>query len=125
MIIVKFILLIIIFSLATLIGLSISKKYQTRVKELKEMQRALHIFEEKIKFTYEPIPDVFLEIADKTSKTISSIFYEASQTLTSKAVKRSDKLHHCLGAAYRLYSYNTHITFRTKTQALCYSNNRV
>ena len=81
MLILKTILLILIFSTATLIGLTISKKYQTRVKNLKEMQRALHIFEEKIKYTYETIPDLFLEISEKTSNSISQIFEESSKNM--------------------------------------------
>ena len=59
MIIIKFIILLGIFCLSTACGITISKKYITREKELKEMLNALNIFEEKIKFTYEPIPDVF------------------------------------------------------------------
>ena len=83
MFIIKCFFLIMIFIIATLIGLTISKKYQSRVKELKEMQRALHIFEEKIKFTYEPIPDLFLEISEKTSKSISQIFEMASKNMNT------------------------------------------
>lgn len=78
MITVKFILLAIILGISAFIGITISKKYSTRVKELKEIQRALHIFEEKIKFTYQPIPDVFAEIADKCSPSIAQIFFDAS-----------------------------------------------
>ena len=49
MILVKFMLLIAIFVASTLLGIKISKKYSSRVKELKEFQSALNIFEEKIK----------------------------------------------------------------------------
>lgn len=65
MIIIKFIILSGIFCLSTACGITISRKYITREKELKEMLNALNIFEEKIKFTYEPIPDVFKEISEK------------------------------------------------------------
>ena len=81
MIIVKFILLAVILGISAFIGINISKKYSTRVKELKEMQRALHIFEEKIKFTYEPIPEVFEEISEKCTESIGNIFSEASQNM--------------------------------------------
>ena len=81
MIIIKYILLLILFSISSIIGISIAKKYGTRVKELKEVQRALHIFEEKIKFTYEPIPDVFEEISKKCRENIGNIFYEASKSM--------------------------------------------
>ena len=73
MIVLKGFLLIGIFLISTVLGVGISKKYQTRVKELKELLTALNMFEEKIKFTYEPIPDVFFEISQNTSKSIWKI----------------------------------------------------
>ena len=81
MIFFKYVLLGIIFLIASFIGINISKKYGTRLKELKEVQRALHIFEEKIKFTYEPIPDVFEDISKKCIKSIGDIFSQASQMM--------------------------------------------
>ncbi len=81
MLIVKLLFLTGIFSISTYFGISVSKKYGTRLKELKEVQRALHIFEEKIKFTYEPIPDVFEDISKKSIKNIGNIFLEASKSM--------------------------------------------
>ncbi len=81
MIILKIFILLGIFVISTFLGITISKKYSTRVKELKEFQRALNMFEEKIKFTYEPIPDVFFEISQNTSINISKIFEEASYNM--------------------------------------------
>ena len=81
MIFIKIILLFIIFVISAMVGVNISKKYGTRVRELKEMQRALHIFEEKIKFTYEPIPDVFDEISRKCFESIGDIFKQASRKM--------------------------------------------
>lgn len=49
------------------IGFNISAKYTSRVNGLKKMFRALNIFEEKIKFTYEPIPNIFEELGDNFS----------------------------------------------------------
>ena len=78
---IKFIFLGIMFAISVFIGISISKKYSTRVTELNEIQRALNIFEEKIKFTYEPIPDVFEEISNNCIESIGSIFKNASQKM--------------------------------------------
>ena len=61
-----------------------SKKYSNRVKDLKEMRKALNFFEEKIKFTYEPIPDVFREISGKMNPNIGNIFKEASEKMNDK-----------------------------------------
>lgn len=79
--IIKLMLLATVFIISVLIGLSISKKYSIRVSELYEIQRALNIFEEKIKYTYEPIPDVFEEISTKCIESIASIFKNASKQM--------------------------------------------
>ena len=81
MLIIKLTLLITIFILSTFLGVKISKKYYARVKELKQFQSALNIFEEKIKFTYEPIPDVFEEISQNVKGNIGEIFEKASENM--------------------------------------------
>lgn len=72
--IIKYLTLILILSLTSYIGILISKKYLNRVKDLKEMKNALNMFSAKIKFTYEPIPQTFKEISQKTKPNISNIF---------------------------------------------------
>ena len=72
--IIKYFILFLIFILSNVIGKSIAKKYTYRLEELKEMKSALNIFKTKIEFTYEPIPEIFLEISKNTSKTIANIF---------------------------------------------------
>ena len=81
MIIFKTFVLFVIFSISCVLGITISKKFSSRVKELKEIKSALNMFEEKIKFTYETIPDVFFEISQNTSESISKIFEEASYNM--------------------------------------------
>lgn len=81
MIIIKCIILGMILFGTSYIGILISKKYANRVKDLKEMRKGFNFFEEKIKFTYEPIPDVFEEISKKLKLNIGSIFYEASKKM--------------------------------------------
>ena len=78
MILIKIAFLILIFISSTFLGIKISKKYSIREQELKEFQSALNIFEEKIKFTYEPIPDVFQEISKVCKENIGQVFEEAS-----------------------------------------------
>ena len=62
------------------------------------MKSALNIFKTKIEFTYEPIPEIFLEISKNTSKTIANIFEMAklemdktdAQTAWQKAIDESE-----------------------------------
>ena len=65
MLIVKYIILVLLFSSSSYIGILISKKYQNRVKELKELKTNFNMFLTKIKMTYEPIPKIFEEIGNK------------------------------------------------------------
>ena len=60
MLLLKFILLIGVFGTISMIGINISKKYVERANNLKKIKKALNIFENKIKYKYETIPDLFL-----------------------------------------------------------------
>lgn len=87
MIIVKVIILIIITILTSYIGILISSKYKNRVIELKEIKKSLNIFKTKISYTYEPIPDIFLEISQNLTKNISKIFENASNKMIKETAK--------------------------------------
>lgn len=87
MIIIKFFSLIIIAFLSSYIGIIISNKYKNRVYELKEIKKALSIFETKIKYTYEPIPDIFKEISKNLKPNIGQIFENASIKMENNTAK--------------------------------------
>lgn len=77
-------MLFIILVLCSLIGRYLSKKYVIRVNELEEMKNALNMFQSKIKFTYEPIPEIFGEIAKNTTKNIGQVFQLAKEKMATK-----------------------------------------
>ena len=64
----KYILLLAIFALSTAIGLLIAKSYQNRVVELKEFKNILNIMKTKIKFTYEPLAEIFKDNESEVEK---------------------------------------------------------
>ena len=70
---VKYILLICIFGLSTAIGLAISKSYENRVIELKEFKNILNIIKTKIKFTYEPLADIFRQISNNNETNVEKV----------------------------------------------------
>lgn len=82
--ILKYFILFIILVACSLIGRYLSKKYVIRVNELEEMKNALNMFQSKIKFTYEPIPEIFREIAQNTSRNVGQVF-----TLAKEKMKNS------------------------------------
>lgn len=63
MIFVKSSIFLLIFLVSTAIGIMISKKYSNRVKDLREIKNSLNIFKTKIRYTYNPIPEIFKEIS--------------------------------------------------------------
>ena len=65
MLVLKIVMLFAVFGTISTIGLKISNRYTERANNLKQIKKALNIFETKIMYTYEPIPDVFLEISKK------------------------------------------------------------
>lgn len=80
----KYILLFLIFISSSLIGKFLAQKYTYRFKELEELKSVLNIIKSKIKFTYEPIPEIFSEIIDNKSQynnNIINIFKLAKEKL--------------------------------------------
>ena len=74
---IKYFILFLILILATMIGRFLSKKYVCRLEELEDIKNALNILKSKIKFTYEPIPEIFEEISKTSSRNISELFKTA------------------------------------------------
>ena len=72
--ILRYLMLFLIFIFSFLIGKYMSKKYVDRLTELEEIKKALNIFKSKIKFTYEPIPEIFKEISNNINYNISNLF---------------------------------------------------
>ena len=81
MLVIKIIIYTFIFLFSSLIGILISKKYVNRVNELKEFKNALNIFKTKISYTYEPIPEIFMEISRNVNSNISSVFKLAADKM--------------------------------------------
>ena len=90
MIIIKYIFIILLFFACAFLGKTFSKKFSLRLSELEDMKSALSIFETKIKFTYEPIPEIFNEISNNNlNDNISNIFINASKKMKLKRASDS------------------------------------
>lgn len=81
MYIFKWILLITVFCTSTIIGVLISKRYSNRLQILKDMKNALNIFEVKVNFSCETIPEIFSEISQKIKGVPGKIFMETVQNM--------------------------------------------
>ena len=81
MLIIKYFILFVLLTSSGYIGILISKKYDNRVKELKQMQNALSMLSTQIKFTYEPLPKIFLDISEKLDSNIGNLFKYAYENM--------------------------------------------
>ena len=97
MIILKYIMICLVFLISFLIGNIISKRYTLRVNELKDFKNALNIIENKIKFTYEPLPEIFMQTWKLLSENISKIFVSASNYM--KELSSQEAWNRSLGEA--------------------------
>lgn len=75
MIFIKNVELISIIIICSYIGFLKSKNFENRVIELSKFQNALVMFESKLKFTYEPIKNIFEEISKVIYKNENNVFY--------------------------------------------------
>lgn len=74
MFLVKCIIFILIFSLSTYIGILISKQYSNRVNELNDFKIALNILKTKIRYTNEPLYNIFKEISNSLKGNVANLF---------------------------------------------------
>ncbi len=85
----KFFLLILVFSGSSYVGLLMSKRYTKRTEELKQFKTALNMLETKIKFTYEPLPEIFKQIAKNLQENIGEIFESANKNIENVNIKEA------------------------------------
>lgn len=74
MLVLKIVIYSFIFLTCSVIGILKSQKYVYRVTELKEFKNALNMFKTKLKFTYEPLPEIFSQIASNINPEIRKHF---------------------------------------------------
>ena len=88
MIILKYIILVAIFGGSCTIGNLISKKYKNRVIELREFKETINIIKTKIRFTYQPLKEIFEELS-KFPNNLSNIFKELDINMRENDVRTS------------------------------------
>jgi len=83
----KYFMLFLVLIACSLLGKLLSKRYLDRLKELEDIKNSLNVFKSKIKFTYEPLPEIFDEISKNTSKNIGQIFKMAKEKMKDTSAK--------------------------------------
>lgn len=81
MVFIKYVLIFLIFAMASIIGELYSKKYSNRVIELEKIDNMLNIFKAKIKFTCLTIQDIFSQIYEENKDNIGEIFKATNENM--------------------------------------------
>ena len=82
-------ILLVIWIASTSIGILASKKYSNRAHNLKEIKNSLNILESKIKFTYEPLPEIFNQISKNMQSNVAEIFKIAKEKMEEITVEEA------------------------------------
>ncbi len=79
--IIKYFMLGLVLIISIIIGKFLSQKYSLRLEELEKIYNLLNILKTKLKFTYEPLPEIFEEIAENEKNNIGEIFKKAKEKM--------------------------------------------
>ena len=74
---VKIILLTLVMGMCTALGIMKANKYKLRVIDLQEIKKALNLAITKMRYTYEPLPELFKEISKDLNENMANIFIKA------------------------------------------------
>ena len=81
MIFLKLLILASIFGTISAIGIKMASSYKVRASNLKQIKKALKILEAKITYTYDKLPDLFLEIANKIGGDVGNLFFDIGRNM--------------------------------------------
>jgi stage III sporulation protein AB len=79
--ILKIMLIIVIFSLCASIGYIYGESFRKRYVILKESYKCITILENEVVFNNTPLPEAFMDIANKTKKPLSLLLSNVSENL--------------------------------------------
>ena len=81
MLIVKVIMLVLVFGTISAIGVKLANGYVVRANNLKQIKKGLKLLEAKITYTYEELPDLFIEISKKIKGNVGKLFYDVGKRM--------------------------------------------
>ena len=87
--IIKWVIYMLILIASSSIGIIYSQKYQKRVDELKDFKTALNMLKTKIRFTYAPLKEVFIDISKSLQSKTANIFSNVCTYMENNDVTQS------------------------------------
>ena len=87
--IIKYFMLGLVLIISIIIGKFLSQKYSLRLEELEKIYNLLNMLKTKLKFTYEPLPEIFEEIAENEKNNIGEIFKKAKEKMQENTASQA------------------------------------
>lgn len=98
---IKFIGFILIVASTTALGFAYADNFKRRVRELKEVQRAVYILKNEINFTHSLLPDALYKASIKCASPIKDILNRISELLLTN---EEDSVYECFKQSFKGYS---------------------
>ena len=89
--VIKIILLIMVMVMCSFLGIIKANRFKLRVVDLCEMKKALNLIITKMRYTYEPLPELFKEVSKELNKNIANIFITAHTYMNELNAKEAWK----------------------------------
>lgn len=74
---------------STRIGILISKKYKYRLDELDELKSQFKLIENKIKYTYCSLEDIFAQVAEISEHTVKELFLNVAKNIKKDGAQKA------------------------------------
>lgn len=81
MLILKIVIYIAIFASSSYVGILFSRKYSNRVNELKDFKNAFNIFKTKLRYTYAPLNEIFMDISKSIKGIVGETFLDICNSM--------------------------------------------
>lgn len=87
--ILKIILLTIVMSMCSFLGIMKANRFKLRVVDLTEIKKALNLILTKMRYTYEPLPELFKDVSKELKANIANIFITAHTYMNELSAKEA------------------------------------
>ena len=89
MMIVKGILLLSLLGVCSYMGIAMAGKFRLRLNQLQDFKKALTLLQTKMKYTYQPIPEIFAQIGQTMPEPVGNIFLVSSQQMENLTAQQA------------------------------------
>ena len=87
--ILKIVLLTMVLAMCSFLGIIKANRFKLRVVDLTEIKKALNLILTKMRYTYEPLPELFKDVSKELKANIANIFITAHTYMNELSAKEA------------------------------------